>query len=201
MQITNEMITDANKAYTDIDPLGGPLDRAALQAALTAALAKAWRPVEIAPHGRRVLLGWRDWRDGAWCMEVGCASHGRRTEAGSSVSSHGSATDWMPLPEPPEDGVSNDSSDPYEAFAYFVGKCAEGFGIELMHGGKTDTQARNTIIGCLLAFAAGEACRIARREGRDPDPTRWAKATTDAFDRAVKRTARTPPATKEDGER
>lgn len=61
-----------------------------------------WRTIESAPHGVRVLLGWPDWRDGAWCMEVGCASHGRRTEAGSSVSYHGSATHWMPLPEAPE---------------------------------------------------------------------------------------------------
>lgn len=82
--------------------------------------------------------------------------------------------------------------DPYNAFAFFVSKCAEGFGAELMKNGKTDTQARNTIVGCFLDFAAGEACRIARREGREPDPDKLAKAVTDAFNRAVKRTARRP---------
>src|SRR5690606_6201823 len=75
---------------------------AATKSALTAALAKAWRPIESAPHGERVLLGWTDWRDGQWCMDVGCASHGMRHDNGySSVSHHGSATVWMPLPAAP----------------------------------------------------------------------------------------------------
>lgn len=98
MQVTDEMVEAALDAWIEL-PSSNDLD--AMRAALTAALAKAWRPINEAPHGVRVLLGWRDWRDGAWCMEVGCASHGRRTEAGSSVSYHGSATDWTPLPVPP----------------------------------------------------------------------------------------------------
>ena len=78
--------------------------------------------------------------------------------------------------------------DPWKAFAFFVGKCAEGFGKELIAGGKTNTQARNAVIGCFLDWAAGEACRIARSEGRKPNLTKWGKATKSAFDRAVKRT-------------
>ena len=37
----------------------------------TATTNDGWRPIESAPHGQRVLLGWRDWRDHTWCMEVG----------------------------------------------------------------------------------------------------------------------------------
>jgi len=102
MQVTDEMV-EAAAAQMMQYGVNAPESTiyAAARSALTAALAKAWRPVSEAPHGQLVLLGWRDWRDGTWCMEVGCASHGHRTEAGSSVSYHGSATDWMPLPAPP----------------------------------------------------------------------------------------------------
>lgn len=97
--ITDEMVERAMITFVNhesADP------HVAMRTALTAANAAAWRPISKAPHGQRVLLGWRDWRDGTWCMEVGYASHGRRTEAGSSVSYHGSATDWQPLPAPPQ---------------------------------------------------------------------------------------------------
>lgn len=80
-------------------------------------------------------------------------------------------------------------SDSWKAFAYFVGKCCDGFGRELLQSGMTDTQARNTIIGLLIDFAAGEACRVARGEGREPDPSKWCKVTNDAIKRAIARTA------------
>jgi hypothetical protein len=63
----------------------------------------SWQPIETAPHGVRVLLGWRDWRDHAWCMEVAPASHGWRGVEVSTMSRHGSATHWMPLPPPPDE--------------------------------------------------------------------------------------------------
>jgi len=85
--------------------------------------------------------------------------------------------------------VTEPPIDPWKAFPYFVGKCAEGFARELVEQGKTVTQARNAVIGCFLDMAAGEACRIARGEGREPDPSKWSKAVNDAFERAVKRTA------------
>jgi hypothetical protein len=68
-----------------------------------AELAKeGWRSIESAPHNKAVLLSWNDWRDGRWIMEVGAASTGQRYKNGhSSVSSHGSATHWRPLPIPP----------------------------------------------------------------------------------------------------
>lgn len=85
-------------------------------------------------------------------------------------------------------------SDAREAFAYFVSRCAEGYGSELMKQGKTATQAKNAIIHHFLAFASGEACRIARSEGREPDITKWRGASDRAFERAVERTsAKTRP--------
>jgi hypothetical protein len=78
--------------------------------------------------------------------------------------------------------------DPVKAFAFFVSKCGEGLGRELLAKGLTETQARNAIIGYLLDFAAGEACRIARREEREPDHRKWTKAVDGAFERAVQRT-------------
>lgn len=78
--------------------------------------------------------------------------------------------------------------EPYAAFAWFVSRCASGLYQELLEKGKTDTEARNAVIHCFLDFAAGEACRVARREEREPDSDKWRKATDDAFERAVKRT-------------
>ena len=78
--------------------------------------------------------------------------------------------------------------DPYLAFARLVSACGNGLMKELVAGGKTETQARNAVIHCFLAFASGEACRVARREGREPDKERWTKATDTAFEKAVKRT-------------
>lgn len=72
------------------------------RAALTAALAEMWRPIEEAEPNQTYLLGWHDWRDHAWCTEVAPAIHGQRFENGySNVSRHGSATHYMPLPSPP----------------------------------------------------------------------------------------------------
>ena len=90
--------------------------------------------------------------------------------------------------------LSQVPEDPWMAFAYFVSRCGEGFGKELLAQGKTETQARNIIIGCFLGFASGEACRVARSEGREPDIEKWRKATEDAFARASKRTAPQPTA-------
>ena len=86
--------------------------------------------------------------------------------------------------------MSNEvSDDPYGDFAYLVSRCASGLLAKLVETGKTDAQARNAVIHCFLDFASGEACRIARREGRQPDRYKWQKATDNAFERAIKRTA------------
>lgn len=78
---------------------------------------------------------------------------------------------------------------PVEAFALLVSKCASGLLLEFVEGGKSDTEARNAIINYFLDFASGEACRVARSEGREPDHDKWRKATDAAFERAVFRTA------------
>lgn len=83
--------------------------------------------------------------------------------------------------------LSEVPEDPFGAFAWFVSHCASGLYRELVEKGRTDTQARNQVIGCFLDFASGEACRIARREGREPDHDKWRVATDEAFERAVKR--------------
>lgn len=64
--------------------------------------AERWRPIETAPHGEIVLLAWKDSFLPQWSFEVGFASHGTRYPTGySSVSQHGQATHWRPLPPPP----------------------------------------------------------------------------------------------------
>lgn len=47
-----------------------------------------------------VLLAWRDWRSNEWCFEAGPAHFGREGVNGT-MSWHGSATHWRPLPIPP----------------------------------------------------------------------------------------------------
>lgn len=84
-------------------------------------------------------------------------------------------------------------SDPYGAFAWMVSQCASGLYKELLEQGRTDTEARNSVIHCFLDFASGEACRIARREGREPDQDKWREATDRAFEKANKRTTDPAP--------
>lgn len=68
-----------------------------------------WQPIETAPHGEEVLLGWLEW-DGAWKMEVSQASWGWSTKTASNISRHGQATHWMPLPPPPAiQGANHDN--------------------------------------------------------------------------------------------
>ncbi len=84
--------------------------------------------------------------------------------------------------------LSTVPTDPYGAFAWMVSQCASGLYKELLEKGRTDTEARNSVIHCFLDFAAGEACRIAAREGRTPDHDKWRNATDGAFEKAIKRT-------------
>lgn len=74
-----------------------------------------WKAVETAPHETYVLLGW--WDDGKWNSATGFASHGWSRNGISTMSRHGQATHWMPLPEPPA------SKSPYP-FCRTPEKCA-----------------------------------------------------------------------------
>jgi hypothetical protein len=58
-----------------------------------------WQPIETAPHEQKVLLGW--WYMGEWMCEAAMASHGWRRNGISTMSWHGQATHWQPLPPPP----------------------------------------------------------------------------------------------------
>lgn len=68
------------------------------------------------PHNVEVLLAWENWTDGCWVMEVDAYSTGKRYDSGhSSISHHGSATHWMPLPTPPKPATPQRSpSEPTE---------------------------------------------------------------------------------------
>jgi hypothetical protein len=91
-----------------------------------------------------------------------------------------------------EEAMAGLPNDPVMAFAVLVSKCANGLLGELVESGKTETQARNAIVYYFLDFASGEACRIARSEGRTPDRDKWLKAVNGAFDKAFARTAVAP---------
>lgn len=75
---------------------------------LAAALASVsappgWQPIETAPHEQNVLVGW--WYNGEWKCETAMASHGWRRNGISTMSRHGQATHWQPLPAPPAAAV------------------------------------------------------------------------------------------------
>ena len=99
---------------------------------------------------------------------------------------HTLGQEWRPIDTANGDPLIPANS--WDAFAYLISRCASGLYGELVKGGCTDAQARNSIIHAFLDMAAGEACRVARREGRSPEPEKWREAVTNAFDRAVKRT-------------
>lgn len=80
--------------------------REAMARAIAAYERAMWRPIDEAPRNKMVLLAWRNWRTTEWENEVNHASTGKRHESGySSISWHGEATHFRPLPAPPEDAA------------------------------------------------------------------------------------------------
>jgi hypothetical protein len=75
-----------------------------------------------------------------------------------------------------DETLSEVPDDTWKAFGYLVSRCASGAYKELVEKGRTDAQARNAVIHSFLDMASGEACRVARREGREPDREKWQKA-------------------------
>jgi len=73
MQVTDAMVAKALVAYDAAVPEDHGASANGMEAALSAALAEMWRPIEEAPKdGERVLLGFRDsmsaegyWHDGS----------------------------------------------------------------------------------------------------------------------------------------
>lgn len=73
---------------------------------------RGWMPIDEAPAGVELLLGWWDTNphqtEDRWCMEVGKAITPSTIPAGSPFNNgyaHGQATHWQPLPEPPKEGA------------------------------------------------------------------------------------------------
>lgn len=98
MQVTDEMVEEACNAFMETNDLLG----AQMRAALTAALAKAWRPIESGPRdGTTILLyapgwdspktGWTFGDDDFW---QDCPFHHKGDPSYTP-------THWMPLPAPP----------------------------------------------------------------------------------------------------
>ncbi|MFN3891942.1 MAG: hypothetical protein ACK4MV_16225 [Beijerinckiaceae bacterium] len=87
--------------------------------------------------------------------------------------------------------MGENDENPISFFASMVSRCANGLLAELKDAGLSEDQGKTKIVHLLIDFAAGEACRIARRNGREPDRDKWLAAVNRAFDEAVARTA--PP--------
>jgi len=58
-----------------------------------------WQPIETAPHDTLVLIGY--WYRDEWVSEVAKATSGWRRNGVSTMSAHGQATFWQPLPAAP----------------------------------------------------------------------------------------------------
>ena len=100
MQVTDEMVAKAVEAWHH-DWRSGPPEQnetSAMRAALTAALAKAWRPIESAPIGThshdRIAVGFEG--QFGWILFTAYPK-GKDT----AVPGYAKPTHWIPLPPPP----------------------------------------------------------------------------------------------------
>ena len=112
MQVTDDMVDAALEAYHSTD--GAPFARpdACMRAALTAALAAMWRPIEDAPKdGLRVTSetfvlahAEKKWiRFGTWYVQEGCWYYSGTNERSQWAQIRGDdPTHFMPLPQPPK---------------------------------------------------------------------------------------------------
>lgn len=99
MQVTDEMVEAAQAAYEPDYEYG--IDDTDMRAALTAASAAAWRPIEEAKEDQWV-----------WIIAFAPAAHGLpaivrpcqwHPDAGFCVDELRTVTHWTPLPEPPKE--------------------------------------------------------------------------------------------------
>lgn len=111
MQITDEMIDAAAKAFWSDGITYKTERRQSVRAMLEAALAAAWRPIETAPkdgteiiltNGLWVAVGWYShspflWRD----AQAGAWVDSDPRDGGGALSGVNAPTHWMPLPQPP----------------------------------------------------------------------------------------------------
>lgn len=103
MRITDTMIDAAWQAYDNAPARCS--NEELMRAAIEAALAESWRPIEDAPHGVEVLLATPPFEcmgeQAKWEFRVGRASWGERIGGFSNRSMDAHATHWMPLPPAP----------------------------------------------------------------------------------------------------
>lgn len=109
MQVTDEMVEAAWEAYDNAP--GHFTNSELMRAALTAALAKAWRPIESAPRdtlrvsSETLILGHAEkkWiRFGKWYVQEKRWYYSGTNERSQYAQVRGDApTHWMPLHEPP----------------------------------------------------------------------------------------------------
>lgn len=106
MQVTDEMVEAAWEAYDNAP--GYFTNSELMRAALTAALAEMWRPIETAPRDRAILLAayivpsdeaQRNGLKPFWHIETGRA-FGTNLDRWTNVLGERPSR-WMPLPAPP----------------------------------------------------------------------------------------------------
>lgn len=97
------MITDEMIGAACIAAFGTmtPILRERAKRALEAAERAAWQPIETVPDNTVVILGWE--HCGEWISVMDKYSWVTTEEGEEVVCRNGFATEWRPLPEPPED--------------------------------------------------------------------------------------------------
>jgi hypothetical protein len=102
MQVTDEMVRVACRGYGVSDPT--PTHKIAMRAAITAAFAAMWRPIEEAPDSETVIVGGGDAVYPVTASWGGQFDEGEGWQVDGQEDIHcetGWPTHFMPLPSPP----------------------------------------------------------------------------------------------------
>ncbi|MGB5901993.1 MAG: hypothetical protein WBH00_03995 [Xanthobacteraceae bacterium] len=105
MQVTDEMVRVAVKAYDAAVPEDNGVSTLGMEAALTAALAAMWRPISEAPDSETVIVGGGDAVYPVTASWGGQFDEGEGWQVDGQEDIHceiGWPTHFMPLPSPPK---------------------------------------------------------------------------------------------------